>query len=229
MTITNGRCRRRKGKVIGGGHGFYVVNWWDQTTLLKTESQLVATTTEIPAPVKQSKIVEDTSEGSEAEKEQAVVKAKVPAAAVASSANTTGVAAAKTNKEQSASEASSTTQQKSSNRDRSKKKTSRKSSDAAAVPNAAASRPRRANAGINKARTDPKYGSVTANKYSRRYNNTADGGDDSVDSDSARTGPMTPAEKFAHRNKEKSRLNSVLSKCSLEAIKKVYRVRATRR
>ena len=133
------------------------------------------------------------------------------------------MAAAKTNKEQSASEASSTTQQKSSNRDRSKKKTSRKSSDAAAVPNAAASRPRRANAGINKARTDPKYGSVTANKYSRRYNNTADGGDDSVDSDSARTGPMTPAEKFAHRNKEKIKAKfRAVQNAVLKRSKKVY-------
>ena len=74
VTITNGRCRRRKGKVIGGGHGFYVVELRDQTTLLKTESQLVATTTEIPAPVKQSKIVEDTSEGRKQRKSRLLSK-----------------------------------------------------------------------------------------------------------------------------------------------------------
>ena len=69
------------------------------------------------------------------------------------------------------------------------------------MPNAAAGRPRRANAGVNKSRHS--MPGTTSNEYSRRYGTAPDGGDEDSDGEHTRTGPMTPAEKLAHRNKEK--------------------------
>ena len=165
VIIASGRYKKRKGKVIGGGHGFYLVELRDGTTVLKTEEQLQVETEVL------------TGKESTASSSTRAADAQEGAGATKDASNS-----------------------------KSAKDSQNSSSSEAAVPatstSIASSRPRRANAGVNKARTDPKYGSATS-KHSRRNASAADGGDEDSDSDNTRAGPMTPAEKLAHRNKEK--------------------------
>ena len=234
VIITSGRFKKRKGKIIGGGHGFYLVELRDKTVVLKTEDQF-DTDGKVEAVV--DAVIHDGAgkdeatfgggeggSGGEVEERQAASayeKTNVSgstfdaAAAVASTgfaeeamdaAGATSVTAsfaataypgaAVDNSEHAAAATPN------SKRERAASKKKAFKSDKS-EPSAALSRPRRANAGINKARTDPKHSLATGNKYGRRYGSAADGGDEESDSDNPRAGPMTPAERLAHRNKEK--------------------------
>ena len=207
VTITSGRFKKRKGKVIGGGHGYYLVELRDRTTLLKTEDQLEAAVLPDLSRGKQGKggvapAAEDNGSAGEANGAVALVVDSEGGASAAENGGAGGGAGGS-----AASSSSSSSSSTSGKRDRGSKKRSTKSSDKAAakvsdaVPNAAAGRPRRANAGVNKSRHS--MPGTTSNKYSRRYGTAPDGGDEDSDGEHTRTGPMTPAEKLAHRNKEK--------------------------